>query len=56
MDSVREFVEWMIEEIEQDMELQRKKDPNDEWMAFLEGNLLAMKLVKDHVEHEESRK
>jgi hypothetical protein len=30
---------------EQEMEIQREIAPNDEWMRFLEGKLLAFRLV-----------
>jgi len=48
----RTAVEMMIEQTEEQMEIQRQIAPNDEWMRFLEGKLLAFRLVRKGFETE----
>ena len=51
-DTLKEFVELMIEQTEEEMEEQRQIAPNDEWMRFLEGKLMAFRLVGEGFETE----
>jgi len=50
MDELRAFLEKMIRQTEEDLVFQRKSDPRDEWMKFLEGKLHALKLVQGQIE------
>lgn len=50
------FVGKMIKQTEEDLEFQRRSDPEDEWMKFLEGKLQAFKLVQGFLEDLQNRK
>jgi len=50
MDVLRAYIERMIKQTEEDLVFQRKTDPADEWMKFLEGKLHAMRLILAQME------
>jgi hypothetical protein len=55
VDEVLLFIGRMTRQTEEDLAFQRRSDPEDEWVKFLEGKLLAFKLVKGFVEDLQSR-
>jgi hypothetical protein len=50
MEDMKLFVERMIRQTLEDMEYQKRTDPDDSWLRFLEGKLQAFRLVKEHVD------
>jgi len=50
MDEVVRFVGGMIKQTEEDLILQRRSEPDDGWVKFLEGKLQAFKLVRGYLE------
>jgi hypothetical protein len=50
------FVGKMTKQTEEDLAFQRRSDPDDEWMKFLEGKLQAFKLVRGFLEDLQSRR
>ena len=50
------FVGRMTKQTEEDLVFQRRSDPEDEWMKFLEGKLQAFKLVRGFLEDLQNRK
>jgi hypothetical protein len=56
VEELRMFVERMIRQTQEDLGIQRRKDPADEWMRFLEGKLLAFQLVRGQIEKLAQRK
>jgi hypothetical protein len=55
VEEVLRFVGKMTKQTEEDLAFQRRSDPDDEWMKFLEGKLQAFKLVKGFLEDLRSR-
>jgi len=51
MDEIARFVGGMIKQTEEDLAFQRRSDPDDGWVKFLEGKLQAFKLVQGHLEN-----
>lgn len=56
MDEVKLFVTRLIRQTKEDLELERRKDPLDEWVRFLEGKLLAFQLVEGFIQKVEEKK
>ena len=52
MEDIRRFVGEMIKQTEEDIAFQRRSEPEDEWLKFLEGKLQAFKLVLGFLEQE----
>ena len=50
MDEIVRFVGGMIKQTEEDLAFQRRSEPDDAWMKFLEGKLQAFKLVQGYLE------
>jgi len=50
MDEIVLFVGGMIKQTEEDLAFQRRSEPDDAWMKFLEGKLQAFKLVQGYLE------
>jgi len=50
MDEIVRFVGGMIKQAEEDLAFQRRSEPDDAWMKFLEGKLQAFKLVQGYLE------
>ena len=50
------FVGKMTKQTEEDLAFQRRSDPDDEWMKFLEGKLQAFKLVQGFLADLQSRR
>jgi hypothetical protein len=50
MDEIVRFVGGMIQQTEEDLAFQRRSEPDDAWMRFLEGKLQAFKLVQGYLE------
>lgn len=50
------FVGRMTRQTEEDLAFQRKSDPEDAWMKFLEGKLHAFKLVQGFLEDVQKRR
>ncbi len=56
VEEILRFVRKMTEQTEEDLVFQRRSDPNDEWMKFLEGKLQAFKLVQGFLEDLQRRR
>jgi hypothetical protein len=56
VEEVLRFVGKMTNQTEEDLAFQRRSDPDDEWVKFLEGKLQAFKLVKGYLEDLRSRR
>jgi hypothetical protein len=56
MEEVLRFVGKMTKQTEEDLAFQRRSEPEDEWVKFLEGRLQAFKLVQGFVEDLQSRR
>ena len=56
VEEVLRFVGKMTNQTEEDLEFQRRSDPDDEWVKFLEGKLQAFKLVQGYLEDLRSRR
>jgi hypothetical protein len=50
MEEVTRFVERMIKQTEEDLAFQRRSEPDEVWLKFLEGKLQAFKLVQGYLE------
>jgi hypothetical protein len=50
VEEIVRFVGKMTKQTEEDLAFQRRSDPDDEWMKFLEGKLQAFKLVQGFLE------
>ena len=50
VEEILRFVGKMTKQTEEDLAFQRRSDPDDEWMKFLEGKLQAFKLVQGFIE------
>lgn len=50
MDEIVRFVGGMIKQTEEDLAFQRRSEPDDAWMKFLEGKLQAFRLVQGYLE------
>jgi len=50
------FVGKMTKQTEEDLGFQRRSDPDDQWLKFLEGKLQAFKLVQGFLEDLQSRR
>jgi hypothetical protein len=50
------FVGKMTKQTEEDLMFQRRSEPDDEWMKFLEGKLQAFKLVQGFLADLQSRR
>jgi hypothetical protein len=50
VEEILRFVGRMTKQTEEDLAFQRRSDPNDEWLKFLEGKLQAFKLVQGFLE------
>ncbi len=50
------FVGRMTIQTEEDLAFQRKSDPEDQWVKFLEGKLQAFKLVQGFLEDVKRRR
>ena len=56
MEEIMRFVGGMIKQTEEDLAFQRKSDPDDEWLKFLEGKLQAFRLVWGYLEDLQRRR
>lgn len=56
VEEILRFVGKMTKQTEEDLAFQRRSDPDDEWMKFLEGKLQAFKLVQGVIEDLQSRR
>ncbi len=56
VEEILRFVRKMTEQTEEDLVFQRRSDPNDEWMKFLEGKLQAFNLVQGFLEDLQRRR
>ena len=56
VEEVLRFVGKMTNQTEEDLAFQRRSDPDDEWMKFLEGKLQAFKLVQGFLEDLHNRR
>lgn len=56
VEEIVRFVEKLAKQTEEDLAFQRRSDPDDEWMKFLEGKLQAFKLVQGFLEDLQSRR
>lgn len=56
VEEILSFVGKMTKQTEEDLAFQRKSDPEDEWLKFLEGKLQAFKLVRGFLEDVKRRK
>ena len=50
MEEITRFVGGMIKQTEEDLAFQRRSEPADGWLRFLEGKLQAFKLVQGYLE------
>jgi hypothetical protein len=50
------FVGRMTKQTEEDLAFQRRSNPDDEWLKFLEGKLQAFKLVQGFLEDVQRRR
>ena len=50
VEEILDFVGRMTVQTQEDLAFQRRSDPGDEWLKFLEGKLQAFKLVQGYVE------
>ena len=56
VEEIVRFVGKMMKQTEEDLAFQRRSDPDDEWMKFLEGKLQAFKLVQGFLADLQSRR
>ena len=56
VEEILHFVGKMTKQTEEDLVFQRRSDPDDEWMKFLEGKLQAFKLVQGFLEDLQSKR
>jgi len=56
VEEILRFVGKMTKQTEEDLVFQRRSDPDDEWMKFLEGKLQAFKLVQGFLEDLQSKR
>ena len=56
VEDILRFVGKMTKQTEEDLAFQRRSDPDDEWMKFLEGKLQAFKLVQGFLEDLQRRR
>lgn len=56
VEEILRFVGKMTTQTEEDLAFQRRSDPDDQWMKFLEGKLQAFKLVQGFIEDLQSRR
>lgn len=50
VERILDFVGRMTKQTEEDLAFQRRSDPDDEWVKFLEGKLHAFSLVQGFLE------
>ncbi len=55
MDDMKLFVQNMIRQTLEDIEYQKKVDPDDPWMKFLEGKMHGFRLVQEYVDKRKNR-
>ena len=56
VEEILRFVGKMTKQTEEDLAFQRRSDPDDQWMKFLEGKLQAFKLIQGFIEDLQSRR
>ena len=56
VEEILRFVGKMTKQTEEDLAFQRRSDPDDQWMKFLEGKLQAFKLVQGFLDDLQSRR
>ena len=56
VEEILRFVGKMTKQTEEDLVFQRRSDPDDEWMKFLEGKLQAFNLVQGFLEDLQSER
>jgi len=56
VEEILDFVGKMTKQTEEDLGFQRRSDPDDQWLKFLEGKLQAFKLVQGFLEDLQSRR
>jgi len=50
------FVDRMIKQTEEDLAFQRRSEPDDVWLRFLEGKLQAFKLVQGYLKNLQNKR
>ncbi len=50
MEDMKQYVEGLIRQTREDLEFQKKTDPEDPWIKFLEGKIQALRLVQEYID------